>query len=67
MPGLSESRDETGYQCIDCGISVPLPELIEERPSEFLIVRGGLRTERIVTVAGTIVHRCESPFLIPTF
>lgn len=55
--------DRTHHECVDCGATIPVDE---GPPDEFLEARRGQQSRRVVTIAGTEVHRCQSVFLIGT-
>jgi hypothetical protein len=51
------------YRCVDCDAGIDANDLTGGDLVEFLSVRQGRATERVVSVGGAIVHRCPSPFL----
>ncbi|HTD50931.1 MAG TPA: hypothetical protein VK771_10045 [Acidimicrobiia bacterium] len=53
----------TEHTCVECGATIPVTG---GTPLEFLVARRGTRSRRVLTVAGSEVHRCASVFLIGT-
>jgi hypothetical protein len=57
-PGTS-----TAYTCVECGATIPVTG---GAPLEVLVAQRGTRSRRVLTVAGSEVHRCTSVFLVGT-
>jgi hypothetical protein len=62
-PEPMTDTDRTHHECVDCGATIPVDE---GPPDEFLEAARGKPSRRVVTIAGTEVHRCQSVFLIGT-
>ena len=53
---------QSNYRCVDCDAGIDANGLTGGDLVEFLLVRSGRTSERVVSIGGAIVHRCQSPF-----
>jgi hypothetical protein len=53
----------SNYRCVDCDAGIDASDLTGGDFVEFLSVRRGRTSERVVSIGGAIVHRCPAPFL----
>jgi hypothetical protein len=53
---------QTTYRCVDCDAGIDANDLTAGDLVEFLSVRQGRTSERVVSIGGAIVHRCPAPF-----
>lgn len=53
---------QSNYRCVDCDAGIDANGLTGGDLVEFLLVRRGQTSERVVSIGGAIVHRCPSPF-----